>query len=265
MRSGSDRCRSATRPGASPKPSRTARPDFCSPSRQPNRFSAASAAPSRLSRQRTASTRCARARWRDPSAGTFLRPATARFIGKLCRHKRARSLRRFRHHYRLLVKNDTRERIELADPGRAIEHGLGVGITAIPALHDAGWTEVDVLGVVLAIELRRQQPHDMHPRRTAVRGEFLRGLSSNTASVGVFDRMPPSQYNSPSMRTAGNAGGSAPDAIICLTPNLQSRLSKYLIRLERTWAAPTVSRGVQRLTRSKSTSSPRVRSCGSVE
>src|SRR6266480_1996168 len=177
MRSGSDRCRSATRPGASPKPSRTARPDFCSPSRQPNRFSAASAAPSRLSRQRTASTRCARARWRDPSAGTFLRPATARFIGKLCRHKRARSLRRFRHHYRLLVKNDTRERIELADPGRAIEHGLGVGITAIPALHDAGWAEIDVLGVVLAIELRRQQPHDMHPRRAAVAGQFTYRLA----------------------------------------------------------------------------------------
>src|SRR6266576_5629453 len=84
---------------------------------------------------------------------------------------------------------------------------------------------------------------------TAKISEFFRGLSSNTASVGVFDRMPPSQYNSPSMRTAGNAGGSAPDAIICLTPNLQSRLSKYLIRLERTWAAPTVSRVVQRLTR----------------
>src|SRR5258705_9029970 len=52
--------------------------------------------------------------------------------------------------------------------------------------------------------------------------ESLRGMSSNTASVGVFERIPPSQYNSPSTRTAGNAGGSAPDAMMCLTPNLQS-------------------------------------------
>src|SRR6266700_5790517 len=53
---------------------------------------------------------------------------------------------------------------------------------------------------------------DGFQRCTAKIREYLRGLSSNTASVGVFDRMPPSQYNSPSIRTAGNAGGSAPDA-----------------------------------------------------
>jgi hypothetical protein len=95
--------------------------------------------------------------------------------------------------------------------------------------------------------------------------EFLRGLSSNTASVGVFDNMPPSQYNSPSMRIAGNAGGSAPDAMMCLTPSMESRLSKYRIWLVRTCAAPTVRRGLQLFTRSKSTSSVRVSSSGSVE
>ena len=74
--------------------------------------------------------------------------------------------------FRLLMKNDARERIELADPGRTIKHRLGVNIARVPALHDAGRTEIDVLGVVLAIELRRQQPHHMHPRRTAVAGQF---------------------------------------------------------------------------------------------
>src|SRR5258708_32972555 len=70
------------------------------------------------------------------------------------------------------MKNDPRERIELADPRRTIKHRPGVNITRVPALHDAGRTEIDVLGMVLAIELRRQQPHHMHPRRTTVTGQF---------------------------------------------------------------------------------------------
>ena len=50
------------------------------------------------------------------------------------------------------------------------------------------------------------------------------------------------------MRTAGNAGGNAPDAMMCLTPISPSRLSKYCIVLVRTCAAPTVSRGLHLLT-----------------
>src|SRR5882672_10236549 len=46
-------------------------------------------------------------------------------------------------------------------------------------------------------------PDGFH-RCTAKISESLRGSSSNTASVGVFDRIPPSQYSSPSMRVAGN-------------------------------------------------------------
>ena len=52
-----------------------------------------------------------------------------------------------------------------------------MGVTRIPALHDAGGTEVDILGVGLAIELRRQTPHDMHPCRTAIAGEFAHGFA----------------------------------------------------------------------------------------
>ena len=47
---------------------------------------------------------------------------------------------------------------------------------------------------------------------TARTSELRRGLSSKTASTGVFERMPPSQKSSPSMRTAGNAGGRRGEA-----------------------------------------------------
>ena len=67
------------------------------------------------------------------------------------------------------------------------------------------------------------------------------------------------------MRTAGNAGGSAPDAMMCLTPSGTSRLSKYRIMLVRTCAAPTVSRGLHLLISAKSTSSRSVFSSGAVE
>ena len=40
--------------------------------------------------------------------------------------------------------------------------------------------------------------------------ELRRGLSSSTTSTGVFEYTPPSQYGSPSILIAGNAGGSAP-------------------------------------------------------
>src|SRR6266436_5174338 len=81
------------------------------------------------------------------------------------------------HDFHLLVKNNARERIELASPGRTIENRPGMGISGLPSLPDAGRTEVDVLGVVLAIELRRQQPHHMHPRRTTVTGQFLHRIA----------------------------------------------------------------------------------------
>ena len=44
--------------------------------------------------------------------------------------------------------------------------------------------------------------------------ELRRGLSSSTTSTGVFEYTPPSQYGSPSILIAGNAGGSAPDDVL---------------------------------------------------
>ena len=68
---------------------------------------------------------------------------------------------------------------------------------------------------------------------TAKTSELRRGVSSNTASTGVLERMPPSQYSSSPMRTAGNAGGSAPDAITCLRSSVISGCRNSTCRLDR--------------------------------
>src|SRR5258708_17676024 len=179
MRRNSDRCRSAIRPADCRKPSPTAKPDFCSLNRPPNRSSAGSGAHSRPSWRRTASIPCAAVRCRDRSAGTLPPPCTARCIGKPCRPKRAPpqtlakfSFRRLRQDLRLVVKDDPREWIEFADPGRSLENRSGVRVTGIPALPDAGWTEIDVLGVALAVELRTLQLHHIHLCRTPLSSPF---------------------------------------------------------------------------------------------
>src|SRR5207249_10076185 len=114
--------------------------------------------------------------WRGPLAGIYRPPCTARSIARRSRPPSSRSsaylLRRFRHDLHLLVENDAGERIELTDPGLPFEHRLGMAVTGVPALHDAGRAEIDVLGVVLAAELRSEQPHHMHPGRAAITGEL---------------------------------------------------------------------------------------------
>jgi hypothetical protein len=54
------------------------------------------------------------------------------------------------------VKDDTRQRIELAGPWLAREHRLGVRIACFPTLPDSGLAEIDVLGVILAVQLRSE-------------------------------------------------------------------------------------------------------------
>src|SRR3954451_3739609 len=43
-----------------------------------------------------------------------------------------------------------------------------MGITGLPTLHDARTAEINILGVVLALELRGEQSHHMHPGRATV-------------------------------------------------------------------------------------------------
>src|SRR5262245_4328427 len=61
-----------------------------------------------------------------------------------------------------LVQDHPIEWIELAIPRRLLEHARGLGVARLPALADAGGAEVDVLGVILVLKLRREQPHHMH-------------------------------------------------------------------------------------------------------
>jgi len=61
------------------------------------------------------------------------------------------SFRCQRHQLHLLMQDDPAQRVELADPWRALQHGFGMRIAGVPALYDASRTEVDVLGVCLSI------------------------------------------------------------------------------------------------------------------
>src|SRR5262249_47081338 len=79
------------------------------------------------------------------------------------------------HQLHLLVQDDAAQRFEIADPWRATQHRLGMRIAGVPALHDAAWTEVDVLGVVLSVQLRRKQAHHMHACLTAVAEQLSNG------------------------------------------------------------------------------------------
>ena len=47
-----------------------------------------------------------------------------------------------------------------------------MGKAGVPALLDTLGTEIDILGVGLAIELRREQPHHMHRGLAAIARQF---------------------------------------------------------------------------------------------
>src|SRR5260221_2890934 len=64
------------------------------------------------------------------------------------------------------------QRIDVADPGLLGDDPLGMLVARLPAAADAGAREIDVLGVVLAVEPRRQQAHEMHRGGAAVAQEF---------------------------------------------------------------------------------------------
>ena len=49
--------------------------------------------------------------------------------------------------------------------------------------------EVDVLGVVLVVEARRQQPHDMHAGQAAVAGQLAHGRAAALGLGNVGDQL----------------------------------------------------------------------------
>src|SRR5690242_17161442 len=48
-------------------------------------------------------------------------------------------------------------------------------ITRLPASANSAWREIDILGVIFAVDLRRNQTRDMHRRFAAPRREFPDG------------------------------------------------------------------------------------------
>src|SRR6516165_904153 len=86
-----------------------------------------------------------------------LRVVRQRLILLPCR--RHRSFRNLLHLNDViwLVKNDPVERIELALPRGLLNCSACVGITRFPASANARRAEVNILGVILVVETRRQQ------------------------------------------------------------------------------------------------------------
>ena len=64
------------------------------------------------------------------------------------------------------------------------------------------------------------------------RGALSAGACIVTVSTGVLERIPPSQNSSPPIRTAGKAGGKAPEAMIWLIDSVSSRLSAKASRAD---------------------------------
>jgi hypothetical protein len=66
------------------------------------------------------------------------------------------------------MKNDSLHRVKLTLPWGHGNNSARVSITGRAARPDSTGAEVDVFGVILAIDSWRQQPHDMHSGETAV-------------------------------------------------------------------------------------------------
>ena len=72
----------------------------------------------------------------------------------------------------VLVDHDARQRVNSAFPGPGRESLAGMIVASLPAALDARTREVDVLGVIFAVEPGRQEPNEMHESTTTVLGEI---------------------------------------------------------------------------------------------
>src|SRR6516162_1421701 len=72
-----------------------------------------------------------------------------------------------------LVDDDAGQRVDVTLPRLFGEHPPRMLVTGPPTGCDAGSREVDILSMVLAVEPRRQQPHEVHCGMTAVGSQLL--------------------------------------------------------------------------------------------
>src|SRR3989454_10765203 len=74
---------------------------------------------------------------------------------------------------RVLMDDHAFHRVDRLLPWPAREHLLRVGVAGLAARGDAGGREVDVLGVVVALQLGGEEAHDVHRGAAAVAGMAL--------------------------------------------------------------------------------------------
>ena len=80
--------------------------------------------------------------------------------------------RRHREIRRGFVQDYALDRVKLSLP-RGLPECSHCGLIAGLSAHaDSGWSEIDILGVILVFETRRQEAHDMHLRHTPVAGQL---------------------------------------------------------------------------------------------
>src|SRR3981189_1862819 len=72
-----------------------------------------------------------------------------------------------------LMDDHARQCVDRAFPRLVFEDLPRMVMAGLPASFDAGAREVDVLGVVLAIEAGQQEPHQVHERAAAILREIL--------------------------------------------------------------------------------------------
>src|SRR5712672_1270424 len=92
------------------------------------------------------------------------------------------SLRCRRNSRLRFMQDHALERIEFAAPRGVIERTHRRLVTCVPTPANPGCTEINVLGVVLVLEPRGQQPDNVHARQAAVARKFLAAALLRTSS-----------------------------------------------------------------------------------
>src|SRR6266550_985532 len=74
---------------------------------------------------------------------------------------------------RVVVDDHALDGVDRRTPRSGFQHPFGVGVAGLPTRANTRWREVDVFGVVLAVDLRRNQTDDMHRRLASPRRKLL--------------------------------------------------------------------------------------------
>ncbi len=109
-----------------------------------------------------------------------------------------------------VVDHHAVRRIDPRRPRRALHHPLRVGVSRLPAGADAGRREIDVLRMILALELRGNQPRDAPPRNplTSRVTPISRAMRFTVATYNIhkgFTQLKPADGDPRAARAAARA------------------------------------------------------------